>query len=95
VDVVFRGVLAVAMPTSVEDPVIEEADAATTVAVLSRLFPQHKARWLEKQVVFRIRGRDCEGHIVAEGVWYAEDEGEYYDPSPFDRYIFPTQVPRS
>jgi hypothetical protein len=61
IDVLFKAVHAIQLPTSFDGLTIDRhADA------------------------FALAGRDWTGSVVAGSCFQAEDDGEHYDPSPFE-----------
>lgn len=77
VDVLFKDVAAINLPTNVDGLTIERADDAAAREAASTLDEPE----LRGRTVFAVRGRGCRGHVVAGAVFHHEDEGEFFDPS--------------
>lgn len=80
VDVFFKGVREIHLPTVFAGLAMAEADAADIedLCILRRHLPA-----TDGTKAFRIQGADFVGYVLAIVVAYHEDEGEYDDPSHF------------
>lgn len=76
-DILFKNVARIDLPAMIDDLEIEAAAEGEIPASVLQLGADE--RW--DRTVFRIRGRNCVGYVVAGVVACAEDEGEYYVPS--------------
>jgi len=81
VDVLFKNVIRINLPTIIDGLRVREADEQTTAAILESLWTEEGAYTTEDKHVFRVDGRNVSGFVVAGFVGAAEDEGEYHDPS--------------
>jgi hypothetical protein len=81
VDIVFRGVVHLNLSTVVTDLSVEEADAATASAILRELESAVTPFTFADKLVLLVRGREFEGHVVAEEFAYHEDQEDYGAPS--------------
>jgi hypothetical protein len=80
VDVLFKEVKSMHLPTLMNELHVEEADATETLELASNL-----GEWqLLDSKVFLVRGADFHGHVVSGGAVVAEDTGEFDAPSPFE-----------
>lgn len=77
VDILFKNVANINLPTVIEDLNVERADAATTRALARSLGSAD----LGERQVFLVRGRNCDGYVVAGALVHREDEGEYDEAS--------------
>jgi len=77
VDVLFKDVAALNLPTLMDGITVELADEATTQDLAGRL----GASSLRDRRVFSVRGNDYEGYVVAGIMVQAEDTLEYDAPS--------------
>lgn len=77
IDVLFKNVGLVDLPTVFDDPKIQEIDASSIGSISKRL----GALGLYDKKVYRIRAVNCDGHVVAGSVSWTEDEEEYDQPS--------------
>jgi hypothetical protein len=73
IDVLFKDVLAVQLPTSIDDLEILEGDDESRLAA---------GRPLAGRRLFVIRGQGMEGYIIAGTVLHSEGAGAHGDPSP-------------
>lgn len=78
VDVLFQNVKAMKVPTLFHGLVVVEADLdqAARISKETGLLPDRET------VIFSVCGSGYDGYIVAGVCVQAEDDGEYYDPSP-------------
>ena len=72
VDVLFKDVLAVELPTSIDDIEVLEAEMTEEP---SRLRSSSRKRFL-------IRGSNVNGYVIAGAVFHVEGEQSHEDPSP-------------
>jgi hypothetical protein len=80
IDVFFKGVKELHLPTTSKGLLITEASDAD----IRRLCTLRQIPSVEKDVkVFMVQGRDFIGYIAALIALCHEDEGEYHDPSFF------------
>jgi hypothetical protein len=88
VDILFKDVLTLQLPSSFENLSITEISRnkadALNIQVGSQLTPQHK--------IFRLRGSNFIGYVVAGMIAYHEDEGNYYDKSFFSKSFAVMQI---
>ena len=77
VDVLFKNVASISMPTLVENLTIEAADENTR----RMLVEGWELRILEGRVIFVLRGTNYQGYVVAGAMAHHEDDGEYDEPS--------------
>ncbi len=80
VDVLFKGVLSINLPTLFNGLTVEElrsAEAGDPKISLGAWNP------LNMQV-YEVSGSNYRGYVVAAAVFWAEDSGEYYSPSQFE-----------
>jgi hypothetical protein len=71
--VLFKDVVAVDLPTSVDD--LEVLEAETTDE-------RSRMRSYSGRKCFLIRGRDVDGYVIAGAVFHVEGEQSHEDPSP-------------
>jgi hypothetical protein len=78
VDVLFQNVKALKLPTSLDGLLVAEAGADETALILSEtgILPSDETKF------FRVWAGTFEGYVVAGVCVVAEDEGEYFEPSP-------------
>ena len=81
VDVLFKDVVAVQLPTLIHDLEVLETDRE---GAAGRMPFDSQGR-----AIFIVRGRDTEGYVVAGAVFHDEGDHAYYDPSP----LLPTFPP--
>ena len=76
IDILFKAVKHVCIPTTIEDIVIEEIRSA----------PGSHPTWASTPdaQMFKVSGKHGEGYVVAGALAHSEDEGEYDSPSKFD-----------
>jgi hypothetical protein len=87
IDVLFKDVAAMALPTAFDE--LSIAEVSTDVA---RDLNVQLGVWrLERRKVFAIRGANFRGYVVAGAVFWHEDEGTHSDPSYFESL----RIPRS
>lgn len=76
-EILFKNVARIDLPALIDDLEIEAAAEGEIPASVLQLGAGE--RW--DRTVFRVRGRNCVGYVVAGVVACAEDEGEYDTPS--------------
>jgi hypothetical protein len=82
IDVFFKGVKELHLPTIFTGLSITEASEAD----VRQLCSLRKSPSFDKDVkVFKVQGTDFVGYVAALIVFCHEDEGEYHDPSFFDK----------
>jgi len=79
VDVFFKNVAAIHLPTIMDGLAVSEA----TDDGKSELDLQIDPSRLKERKVFVIRGYDFVGYVIAGAIAWHEDDGEYHDPSFF------------
>src|SRR4051794_16401895 len=79
VDILFKGVSHVGIPTTIDLQSVEEVPATEATGILIR---QPAAGNGDK--VFALRSPHGTGYVVALAVFLAHDEGEYFETSQFD-----------
>lgn len=82
VDVLFKDVIDVQLPIAFTGLRVEELEHSQASAIIQA----RASHELGARRVFRLRGgeKDRDGYVIAAVVAVHEDEGEYFDPSPFD-----------
>lgn len=92
VDVLFKGIMALKLPTSFDGLSITEVAYSEAI----KLGIPVGCDEVTDRRIFVISGDDFVGYIVAANVFWHEDEGAYYDESyfknsfsPADRELFP------
>jgi hypothetical protein len=84
VDVLFSGVRSLNLPTLIDGLSIEESKepaAVRDVGNLGAWSTGGERASLNGYKLYRLKGPDCDGHIVAASVTHLEDEGEYHEPT--------------
>jgi hypothetical protein len=81
IDVLFKNVTRIDLPTQLESLRVNEAGAQVRAAVLQALRADGTPTKVEDQQVFEVSGSGVTGIVVAGYVGFVEDEGEYDDPS--------------
>ena len=76
-EILFKDVARIDLPTLVDDLEIDAVDEREVPASVLQL----GADEMWDRTVYRVRGRNCLGYVVAGLVMSAEDEGEYNAPS--------------
>jgi hypothetical protein len=79
VDVLFKDIAALQLPTAFDGLLITEASNDE----LLKLGPQLGSNSMVNKNVFLIQGSNYSGYVVAGSVFWHEDEGTYYDESYF------------
>jgi hypothetical protein len=82
IDVLFKGVEALCLPTKLTNLAIREAsdeEAAHGLGGLAAADPTGELR------VFLVQSAEGEGRVVALVMFYAEDDGWWHEPSPLWR----------
>jgi hypothetical protein len=79
VDILFKDVAAVHLPTLFDDLELAEDDRRTASDFASGLgaWPAHGHR------IFRLTGKNFSGSVVAAAFFCHEDAKEYFEPSEF------------
>jgi hypothetical protein len=78
VDVLFKNVLSVNLPTLLDDLCVELADEEGATGVTAQL-----GAWkLFDEKMFLVWGRNFRGYVVAGIVVSSEDDQEHHEPSP-------------
>jgi len=80
IDLLFKNVLYLALPTLIHDLTVSEADAATSSRIVAGV-ASDSPRSLDDKRVYVLRGRGPEGYVVASTVVHAEDTEDYLAPS--------------
>ena len=84
VDVLFKGVGAMQLPSVMSALTVREAESGEREAILGST----SVDMPEERRCFVLEGPDFQGWVVAGAVVSAEDEGEYFEPSPLlDRLV--------
>jgi hypothetical protein len=78
VDVLFKSVGAMQMPTVMASLVVRDAEPEERARILSST----SVEMPEERRCFVLEGPDFEGWVIAGVVVTVEDDGEYYEPSP-------------
>jgi len=89
IDVLFKNVAAVALPTRFEGLEVSEASKEEA----TRFSPQLGSNEIENRKVFAIRGSNYCGYVVAGAVFWHEDDGHHYDPSHFQDSFMASMQP--
>ena len=76
-EILFKDVARMDLPTLIDDLEIDAAAEAEVPASVKELGVDE----VRDRTIYRIRGRDCLGYVVAGALAYAEDDGEYHSPS--------------
>jgi hypothetical protein len=81
VDVLFKDVAAMQLPTIFDGLSVVEAsaDEARGLNIQLGSLPLHGRK------VFVIRGSNFEGYVIAGAVFWHEDEGQHFDESHFQK----------
>jgi len=80
VDIFFKNVKSIQLPTTIDDFSIVESDVESVQALSVNLNDAD----LRNRRVFLVHGVNCTGYVVAGFMDCREDEGEYNSPSPFE-----------
>lgn len=84
VDVLFKGVGAMQLPSVMSSLTVREADLKEREVI----FGTTSVEMPEERRCFVLEGPDFQGWVVAGAVVSVEDEGEYFEPSPLlDRLV--------
>ena len=83
IDVLFKDVAAMALPTVFDG--LSVAEAATNE--LHDLNIQLGALPIQNRKIFTIRGANFRGYVVAGAVFWHEDEGYHFDESYFEQSL--------
>src|SRR6188474_2320144 len=86
VDVLFKDVVAVQIPTLINDLEVLETDREVIAAAMR--VDTHG------QSTFIVRGRETDGYVIAGAVFHDEGDHAYYDPSPLLLAFPPSNEPR-
>jgi hypothetical protein len=79
VDVFFKNVAAIHLPTILDGLSVSEASAEETAELHIQVDPSR----LEGRKVFAVRGSNFTGYVIAGVIAWHEDEREYHEPSRF------------
>jgi hypothetical protein len=85
VDVLFKDVVALKLPTAFAGLSVTEASESEAL----KFSPQLGSSSITNRKVFDIRGSNFSGYVVAAGVFWHEDNGTYYDKSYFEDSLTP------
>jgi hypothetical protein len=77
IEVLFTGVVALEAAASIQQFEVEEQNVESFL--LER--PQLHGSAFRRARVYRLRGTDHDGYVVAEGAYWNEDGAEFSDPS--------------
>jgi hypothetical protein len=79
VDILFKNVAAIQLPTTMEGLAISEATAEEA----AEFNLQRTSTRLRTRKAFIVRGSNFAGYVIAGAVAWHEDECEYYEPSHY------------
>jgi hypothetical protein len=79
VDILFKNVAAIHIPTTMDALTILEATKQEADAIDLQL----GSSTLQGQKVFWVQGSKYAGYVIAGSISWHEDQGEYHDPSHF------------
>jgi hypothetical protein len=79
IDVLFQGVAAIQLPTSLPSLRVARADMVESALITK----QTSLQQTEHQLFFAVSGREFVGYVVAAAIASDEDEGEYYESSKY------------
>jgi len=79
IDVLFKNVLTIHLPTSFDGLSIFEASESEKTEIKFQI----GAKGITDRKIFIVRGSNFQGYVIAGAVASHEDEGEYNDPSFF------------
>jgi len=80
IDVLFKGVISIKLPTLFDGLRVQELGDATDgdpTVMLGAWDPLNRR-------FYEVSGNSYRGYVVAAAVFWAEDDGEYYSPSQFE-----------
>jgi hypothetical protein len=89
VDVLFKGVKAIQLPTSLQGLSMAKAPRTEALETSRKFGVQLRAN----EDVFVCRGSNYAGFVIAGVAFANEDEGYYYDPSYFANSFMPRNQP--
>jgi hypothetical protein len=89
VDVLFKGVKAIQLPTSLRGLTMARASPPEGREITAKV----GTRLSDRDQVFVLRGESYVGFVVALVAFVHDDEGQYYDQSYFAKSFMPNNQP--